>query len=504
MMSNLMRRANGEPINEEENIETPQISQAEIMAGGRPGGNMNGARQMLGLDNERPQGFGAKQMLGLDSPSNTGKGFEQMMGLNQSSKGFNLNNYFGMEGKKSNNKVEQMLGLTKSKKSNVNVSSYLSMSSKSNNKINSFLGSGNTNEKINNMLGTPKKNMRAIQPLNPLKTMGTGNNIIFNTEKVGWNRMKQQNNLPMFGDFDGDKVLNIYDCDPYDKNKQAGFHEMLSGIKNRFSSDKDIYLEKPSEEELQEIDTPTKPVPLDPYYYELEDKTYQDDSGMTNMEPVYTEEVKDITIPESNVAEVSYEEKPKETFLNKTADFLTRTGLIKTPEEIEIEKQQKLELMKIKQKAYAEALAKEDKEKIRYKKPVRKTRSEWQGMKQGLSAGAGMFPSQRAIEDTAADKMNSLMGIKQFGLYGTPMINEFRGEVRPMTGEQYYGVAPISQGSPTAQSIQQAPSFQQVQRNPQTTTYSPFSKRPVTYVRGPYNKRVVMQQPYALQQQSGY
>lgn len=56
--------------------------------------------------------------------------------------------------------------------------------------------------------------------------------IIQRPDKVGWNRMKMQKGLSMFGDFDKDKVPNIFDCKPYDKMQQGLIHKLgnyLSG-----------------------------------------------------------------------------------------------------------------------------------------------------------------------------------------------------------------------------------------------------------------------------------
>ena len=522
MLSNIMRdKVPGVP-EEEMYQQPPQISQAEIMAGGRPDGNANGARQMLGLDNERPQGFGAKQMLGLDSPQMSGGGFAQMMGMNNHNKSkFNIEESLGMgkSSKNKNNKINEMLGSPTSRSSSFDVSKYFGMGktkSKKNNNINLGMGTFGTNKtdvqnKINNFLGMnkPKKNMRAVEPLNPLRMMGMNQgNINFNTERVGWNRMAQQKGLSMFGDYDGDRVMNILDCDPYDKNKQAGFHEMLSGIKNRFSSNKNISLKIPTEEELNELDAPVKPVPLDPYYYELEDKSgepvYQDEAGMTNLDPVYSETTRDVYIPEATVSTEGTKEKPG--FIQGTKSFLETTGLIKTEEQKELERQRAYELQKVREKAIAQAEVELERRRAREKilgsvgRSKRKPRSELQGLYEGLRAGAQPMPGRESLERSSGNNVNTLMGIKREGWYGASMLNEFRSDRSPMTGSEYYGVAQGPQGQP----MQQEQSMQQVQQNPQTTTYSPFSKRPVTYVRGPYKKRVVMQQPYVLQQQSGY
>ena len=69
------------------------------------------------------------------------------------------------------------------------------------------------NNKINNNMSMS----------NSFKSM---HNLLGNPETIAKRRIKQQNNLPMFGDFDGDKLINALDCDPLDPNKQGGQHKL--------------------------------------------------------------------------------------------------------------------------------------------------------------------------------------------------------------------------------------------------------------------------------------
>jgi len=43
-------------------------------------------------------------------------------------------------------------------------------------------------------------------------------------------RMNQQRGLSLFGDRDGDRLPNVFDCDPLDPNKQGKIHDFFSGI----------------------------------------------------------------------------------------------------------------------------------------------------------------------------------------------------------------------------------------------------------------------------------
>jgi len=51
-------------------------------------------------------------------------------------------------------------------------------------------------------------------------------NLLGNPEKIAKRRMKQQKGLTMFGDFDGDRLLNAFDCDPLDPLKQGEQHDL--------------------------------------------------------------------------------------------------------------------------------------------------------------------------------------------------------------------------------------------------------------------------------------
>ena len=53
----------------------------------------------------------------------------------------------------------------------------------------------------------------------------------FNPEQVGLRRLKQQKYLSNFGDYDRDGLANILDCNPFDRKKQAEWHEAVEGMR---------------------------------------------------------------------------------------------------------------------------------------------------------------------------------------------------------------------------------------------------------------------------------
>jgi len=94
-----------------------------------------------------------------------------------------------------------------------------------------------------NMLFSMKKNINAQSKMN--KYLGMQNlkggkqnqklamqKMIKNPFGIAKKRINSQKNLSMFGDYDGDGLANILDCNPTNKNKQAFIHDLLGGFKN--------------------------------------------------------------------------------------------------------------------------------------------------------------------------------------------------------------------------------------------------------------------------------
>jgi len=98
-----------------------------------------------------------------------------------------------------------------------------------NNKIRSFTGmnlntgigskSINVGDKIRSFTGMNlKTGIRGLQKRATVKGIN-------NTEMYGWNRIHQQRGLKPLGDFDGDKLVNMLDCNPRNKYKQGPMHD---------------------------------------------------------------------------------------------------------------------------------------------------------------------------------------------------------------------------------------------------------------------------------------
>ena len=121
-------------------------------------------------------GLGGKTNIKSKNPfSENNKKIDEMFGMSKNKNNFNINNAFKMN-------------------SNVNINKKL-------NKMFSIKGvekNVNLNNKIGKMIGSP-----------------------LGLEQKGWNRSKQQVGLNPLGDFDGDKVINMLDCNPRNPYEQG-------------------------------------------------------------------------------------------------------------------------------------------------------------------------------------------------------------------------------------------------------------------------------------------
>jgi hypothetical protein len=170
-------------------------------------------------------GQGFDKMLSMGGNNINGQGFDKMLNVNHgNNKSKSVDNFFQIA--KGKNNVDSFFKTTKTKTPKFNMGNMLSMGNKNKNfygfsspksiiknnpmeKINMFLGGGSKSKNNFNMNG-----MFGIEQ-NARKGM------VMQTDKLGMWRMKQQQGLPLFGDFDMDNVLNIFDCQPRNKKMQG-------------------------------------------------------------------------------------------------------------------------------------------------------------------------------------------------------------------------------------------------------------------------------------------
>ena len=179
---------------------------------------------------------------------------------NMLGRGNNNIKMFGVGKNKNRNKyVQKMLGTSTNKNNSTTKKIGLITGNNMQNKINQMIGGniqnktkqlvgGNMQNKVNKLLGrNPKKDINSknmmstkiglgINPQEKINKMtnGFGGNNFRNelirgktpmtpigAELTGWNRMKQQKGLSLWGDRDGDGVKNILDCNPLNKMLQG-------------------------------------------------------------------------------------------------------------------------------------------------------------------------------------------------------------------------------------------------------------------------------------------
>jgi len=201
--------------------------------------NLDGTPEVLKMGNS----MNIKNSLGVDKGS-------LLMG-NTKTKTPNVNMMLGGASKgKSNINVSQFMGMnSKSKKTkNIDVGSFMGMNSKStktkNIDVSSFMGMNNQPMKnnafnVNKMMGLGGKSTKS-KSINVSKYLGSnmmGSKMPPSPEK----RMKQQKGLSMFGDYDGDKLPNIFDCNPKNKNQQGFIHRLKNSLEGRgFVEDSEV------------------------------------------------------------------------------------------------------------------------------------------------------------------------------------------------------------------------------------------------------------------------
>lgn len=285
-------------------------------------------------------------------------------------------------------------------------------------------------------------------------------------KNVGWKRMRQQKGLNMFGDYDKDGVANIFDCQPRDRNKQATYHKVLNFLGGKgYKEDYEVPLDTPAGE-------------LEKYGYK-KDVVYTPTgvNNNTGLQPV-----RDMAV------EGSWKDKLArgtqvvgEKLATGGSNVLFAAGVFKTPEErmqIQEKKRQKemykqaLQLQKAQNRA--EIIKEIQKAKIREEMKGNKPRKPLLGTHVGGAVGA----LQGGLGGVA-------QGMGQAGMAYAPVQQGYK--IKELIGGGMRQPVPVYPQQ--TQVISQQSPAQSVPAQ-EGTIYSPYSKRPVTYTRGPYKKRV--------------
>lgn len=306
-------------------------------------------------------------------------------------------------------------------------------------------------------------------------------NMNISPEKIGWGRLNQQKKLSLFGDKDKDKVMNILDCNPTNKNEQGFIHKTLNLVRGRgFRENEDVQLRRDFEQARQiyaprrteqPVTVVARPVPR-----ELEGPTFGQKlaTGATNV--------------------------------------LKGAGIIKSEQERMALAKEKTQRMKLRQQVEIERL--KAMPRITDRRPysgLGKTGQVIRAGEQSLGEfGIDLSRASIAVQPVSEiDKINRLVGMGGSGagimsMSRTGVEKSFNLKIAETVGTQEdieRAKEQMAQQSVPIAPQQQIPSQQPVQRYPEqsyeTLLYSPYSKRKVTYTRGPYRKRIpVPQQRY--------
>ena len=254
-----------------------------------PSMKITGMRSSGNLNHMFPptSGEGWKVSLGIDESSRTmpkdifnkdgaKNKVDMMLGLSGGKKSkLKVTDYFG----KKNNKVIDMLD---GGNSNKKVDDMLNFNSgKKNIKVNMMLGRSKDNKKVDMMLGTKTKGKSfkmddwfaigktkntvsdvlgnfAIKPMKPFFVEKRARKqMLKNPANIGFTRLRQQRGLSPMGDFDGDGLINALDCNPLDKNKQGWMHSAWAAVKGTpYSSEEDVELPASGEVTLKKPKLP--------------------------------------------------------------------------------------------------------------------------------------------------------------------------------------------------------------------------------------------------------
>lgn len=348
--------------------------------------------------------------------------------------------------------------------------------------VRGIMGQGNAgmyDEKIRNVLGT-RQNIGFTDNTNHIKSiLGMENrlrgNTNVNTEQIGWSRIALQKGLPMFGDRDKDKVLNVFDCNPYDRKKQALIDTLIK----------------------RKVETPIGNLET----YKTQDDTVPIEIVSTSpMEGSYTTvmpEVKKEPWISATVTPVTEETPAKEGpgFWTKLGKGLIATGreagILKIPltpeQQIEQREQARQEVIKERELAYRREMGRKYRTKYPYLPPTKESM-----FKDPLSEVARSF--NRAGVLGASDKISIMtgmggggggyrmaeMGVQQKGGTGAWQMAGM-GVVKPPMEAQ---VEAITTPSISGTASYETPATQ----TEQGMVWSPYSKKYVRYPRGPYRK----------------
>jgi len=294
----------------------------------------------------------------------------------------------------------------------------------------------------------------------------------------GLKRVRQQKGLNPWGDFDGDKVINMLDCDPRNKFKQGPGHELedkLNGDDNgkKFIVDvkgKDIV---PSENLRSNFQGTSSTSSSNPSSNSIDDK--------------FNEVRPQAAAPQSNVVREAERKGRFAEFRERRSDLqeerrLRDDGILKDRQQRQAIIQQKAKEKA--QKDFEKKRVRELAKVIQAKEDTRLTGRE----KRIQKIGKGINLLDRGISSASATITGGATMVGGFGV-SQQNLAPVRGQLtRQQRILQALGKLPPEQAQQAQAQQSCGDAVRDVQRDPGQGVFSPNSKRVVRYVRGKYKK----------------
>jgi hypothetical protein len=374
-----------------------------------------------------------------------------------SSKNNNMKDFFNVK----NNNIKVFEGLKPGKP--FNVSNYFNTNNTKNVKENAL-------NKINSSFGFMKNNLN--QDNNIKQLFGT----FGNPEKTANKRLKQQKGLSLFGDNDGDKLMNVFDCDPLDYLKQGEQHN-LNDYMN--TSNEGVLVGKPyipnssvvvreptnllseNQEELEEpkdyiypeeMDTSNADIKMGNFrnYNEAYDSNFTGSIGDFNKDGVEDEQDNEEFFSSGRDAQIKYlqdqismadNEQVRKTFINalntvyKTSESDELYKTKRADEKLKFDRD-KWEYEKAQEKAKKESASKTAEEKISFDK------IKW-ATEQKTDAEKRQFAEAQSIakfkEEQTTSNINRLLGLSQFQEQQLKSDRDYKLQVAKLKAEERKG-----------------------------------------------------------------
>lgn len=328
-------------------------------------------------------------------------------------------------------------------------------------------------------------------------------------DMLGWQRTKKQKGLKPLGDVDRDRVLNVFDCEPYNRKKQGFIDKTVNLVKGYgFVESRDI---NPYQSVVESDIEAAKQFGM-AAGRGLVSGAQAVGRGAARLPGAVATGVRNVY--QASGAPEYFERRAEQQQWEQQARRAAQAEALKYAEKLKAEKLLKDEVRS--------ALGLEQQPRMQQVTPQRQ--SEWQQLRQGASEGAMSF-SPRGMRETAADYVG-LMGVGRRGGYGSNFAYADNSAYRvaslvgdagqgfwPSKVQESVGARPIMGQEMPMQPMQPVQPVQSMQRFPGIQTpqvapppgqqtqaqpegqppkpgmvWSERSKKWVKYPRGPYKK----------------